>query len=159
MKLKKTRKSSPDSVSNLVDQTSFLHQIALKSEIINRAQQSLQEINIPLLKNFHILNFENAHLLLGTENQSTLARFYMQRSDILRTLRQHRAFGDLLSVKAQIFITPITDKDRLIPKKRDDIPDTLSSDITDKLSKLCHETKLDNLKAALTKLLAKHGKF
>ncbi|MCF6764720.1 hypothetical protein L3V82_02965 [Thiotrichales bacterium 19S3-7] len=159
MKTKKDTKNRIRSLNTLIDKTSFLHQVAIKSEKINSAQQLLDQVNLPLLSNMKVLNYENSKLLLGTESQSILARFYMQRSEILKLLRQHHQFGDLLGIEIKLFIEPTPKKEKLLPKKRDDIPDQISFKASEELSDLCKKTKTKEIQKSLTKFLAKHGKF
>ncbi|TNF65993.1 MAG: hypothetical protein EP298_10635 [Gammaproteobacteria bacterium] len=159
MNTKKDTKKRLQSINTLIDKTSFLHQIAKRSENINKAQQLLDNVNFALLSNTRVLNYEDSKLLLGTESQSIIARFYMQRSEILKLLRQKREFCDLLSIELKLFIEPMAKVEKLIPPKRDDIPDNISYKASKTLSQLCKQTKTPKIQESLTKFLAKHGKF
>ncbi|MCF6767261.1 hypothetical protein L3V86_02625 [Thiotrichales bacterium 19S11-10] len=155
----KSKKTNLNTLNNLIKRENFLSRLAQKSKKINHAQDQLNQLKIPLFEHIKVLSYENSNLLLGTESQSIIARFHMQRSEILKQLRQQREFCDLLSINIKLFFEPMEKKEKLLPKKQIDIPNHISIDASDKLSDVCKKTKKKKLKDALTKFLAKHGQF
>lgn len=153
----KKKKTKEEALSTLIKTKPLLKKITLKTNKILKANQILKEINLPLLKNVTVLNFEKANLLLGTDKQSVLTRFHIERSEILRTLRHHPKFIDLLSVKMKLFIDENPTKLKEKPKLN--ISDEISKEATSELQQIKNQTNKEKLKHSIDQFLKKHGKF